>query len=82
MGKKFTFSRSIVNDLGEKEVFTAVEYDSFEEARTAVNKGIRDRLYEIDFAIKPFPISTPPLGAQIMGSQKLNPPIGEKNKKS
>ncbi len=82
MGKKYTFSRSITNDLGEKEVFTAVEYDSFEEARTAVNKGIRDRLYEIEVATKPFPVSTPPLGAQIMGSQKLNPPLGAQNKKS
>ena len=47
MGKKYTFSRSIVNDLGQKEVFTANEFDSFEEARNAVNKGIRDRLSEI-----------------------------------
>ena len=73
MGKKFTFSRSIINDLGEKEVFTAVEYDSFEEARTAVNNGIRDRLYgmpaprsnSIHVGAKPTPGTA--------GSASLNP---------
>ena len=47
MAKKYTFSRSILNDKDQLEVFTANEFDSFEEAITAVNKGIRDRFYGI-----------------------------------
>ena len=37
--KKYTYSRTIGN-----ETFSAVEFDSFEEAVTAVNKGVRDAI--------------------------------------
>lgn len=42
MSKRFTYARSMMTVEGH-EVFTAVEFDSFDEAITAVEKGIRDR---------------------------------------
>ncbi len=42
MAKKYTYSRS----FGD-ETFTAVEFDSFDEARKAVDKGIYERQLEL-----------------------------------
>jgi hypothetical protein len=44
MAKRYTYSRSILaDDQGNQEVFTAVEFDSFDEAIAAVERGIYDR---------------------------------------
>lgn len=45
MARHYTFSRE-VEVLGKKETFTAVEFDSFDEAVRAVDKGINDRKLE------------------------------------
>lgn len=42
MAKKYTYSKTV-----NLETFTAVEFDSFDEAITAVNKGVRDRFPEV-----------------------------------
>lgn len=44
--RKYTYSREI-ETLEGKEVFTAVEFDSFDEAKKAVDKGIYDRELQI-----------------------------------
>jgi len=43
MSKRYTYTRTIETEAG-KENFAAVEFDSFDEAINAVDKGIRDRL--------------------------------------
>jgi hypothetical protein len=54
MSKKFTFSKTI-----NGETFTANEFDSFDEAITAVNKGIKDRQLQVEKEmIPPAGIST------------------------
>lgn len=45
MSKRYTYSRSIDVGVGP-ETFTAVEFDSFDEARKAVERGIHDRKLE------------------------------------
>ena len=56
MSKKYTYSRSIVGKVNfideerttaDEETFTAVEFDSFDEAIRAVDKGINDRMVEL-----------------------------------
>lgn len=42
MSRRYTFSRTIETPDG-KETFTAEQFDSFDEARNAVEKGVRDR---------------------------------------
>ena len=44
--RKYTYSREIGTAHGQ-EVFTAVEFDSFDEAQKVVDKGIYDRLLEL-----------------------------------
>lgn len=42
MSRRYTYSRTIDTPEG-KETFTAEQFDSFDEARAAVEKGVRDR---------------------------------------
>jgi hypothetical protein len=49
--RKFTYSRQIVTPEGV-EVFTASEFDSFEEGQKAVEKGIYDRKLQFPQAEK------------------------------
>lgn len=46
MSKRYTYSRAFHSNHGQ-EVFTAVEFDSFDEAIKAVDKGIYDRKLEL-----------------------------------
>lgn len=57
MAKKYTYSRTIFTPDGNPHQFTAVEFDSFEEAIKAVDKGIYD-----------FKLVLVPQGAGLMGS--------------
>lgn len=50
MAKRYTYSRTF-NHNGEVETFTAAEFDSFDEAIKAVDKGIYDR--ELSLGKKP-----------------------------
>lgn len=44
MTRRYTYSKTLkVGGNGETETFTAVEFDSFEEARKVVDSGIKDR---------------------------------------
>ena len=47
MSRRYTYSRTIDTPEG-KETFTAVEFDSFDEARFAVEKGVRDRKLQFE----------------------------------
>lgn len=49
--RKYSFSRTITVD-GNKETFTAVEWDAFDEAMKAVDKGIYNRMLELKSAKK------------------------------
>ncbi len=49
MTRRYTYSRTIDTPEG-KETFTAQEWDSFDEARTAVEKGVHDR--RLQFGVK------------------------------
>lgn len=42
MSRRYTYSRTIDTPEG-KETFTAEQFDSFDEARNAVEKGVHDR---------------------------------------
>ncbi len=42
MSRRYTYARTIETQRG-KETFSAVEFDSFDEAMNAVEKGVRDR---------------------------------------
>lgn len=46
MAKKYTYSRQIATGAG-LETFSAVEFDSFDEAIVAVDKGIKDRQLQV-----------------------------------
>lgn len=46
MSRRYTYSRTIKTVDGD-ETFSAVEFDSFDEAQRAVAKGISDRLLEL-----------------------------------
>lgn len=46
MSKRYTYSRAITTRDGV-ETFTADQFDSFDEAQTAVEKGIRDRRLQL-----------------------------------
>lgn len=46
MSRRYTYARTIPTVEGQ-ETFTAAEWDSFDEAKTAVEKGIRDRKIEL-----------------------------------
>lgn len=57
--RKFTYSRTVnftKEDHGD-ETFTAVEFDSFDEAITAVEKGISNRRLELSPKVNSTPIS-------------------------
>lgn len=45
--RRYTYSRTI-NTIEGTEKFEAHEWDSFDEARTAVEKGIRDRKIQLE----------------------------------
>jgi hypothetical protein len=51
MSRRYTYTRTIDTPQG-KESFTAVEFDSFDEAIKAVDKGIYDRKLELGFKEK------------------------------
>ena len=51
MSKKYTYSREVKTTKGV-ERFTAVEFDSFDEAIKAVDKGIYDREISLAALIK------------------------------
>lgn len=63
MSRRYTYSRTINTPEG-RETFTADQFDSFDEARNAVEKGVRDRRAQ-------FP-QIASLGATV--SDALNPP--------
>lgn len=46
MSRRYTYARTIDGPEGP-ETFTAVEFDSFDEAITAAEKGIHDRKLQI-----------------------------------
>lgn len=46
MSRRYTYSRSIRTEEGV-ETFTAEEFDSFDEAKNAVDRGINDRKLQI-----------------------------------
>lgn len=46
MSKRYTYTRTISGPQGP-EAFTADQFDSFDEAKRAVDKGIHDRMLEI-----------------------------------
>ena len=46
MAKKYTYSRQIATGAG-LETFSAVEFDSFDEAIVAVDRGIKDRQAQV-----------------------------------
>ncbi len=51
MSKKYTYSREMEFELSfGKETYSAVEFDTFDEAKNAVEKGIRDRRIELSNA--------------------------------
>lgn len=52
MSKKFTFSKGVLTPSGE-ETFTAVEFDSFDEAIKAVEKGLHNRELELTPKVNP-----------------------------
>lgn len=58
MSKKYTYSRGVSLGLGI-ETFTAVEFDSFDEAIKAVDKGVADRKNEVEKLNKPAMPSIP-----------------------
>lgn len=70
MAKKYTYSRTI-HTIHGMEMFSAVEFDSFDEAVKAVDKGIHDRKLEIghERAIDALPF--PP--GKILGGAGLAP---------
>ena len=47
MSRKYTISRTIKTPYGD-ETFTAVEFESFDEARVALEKGVYDRKLQLD----------------------------------
>jgi hypothetical protein len=52
MSKRYTYSRTI-NPTGKSdEIFSAVEFDSFDEAIRAVEKGIHDRRLQVAEEVK------------------------------
>ncbi len=63
--RKFTYSRMISTAVGP-ETFVAVEFDSFDEARKAVDKGIYERKLELEKDKKSATIGipTPPIGEE------------------
>lgn len=46
MSKRYTYSKTI-NVPDGQETYSAVEFDSFDEAKKAVDKGIHDRMLEL-----------------------------------
>ena len=77
MTRRYTYSRAIKTPAG-LETFTAQEWDSFDEAKTAVDKGIRDRMLQVEAAASEIvppgsrPTNTNGEGNVIMGA---NAPI-------
>lgn len=61
MSRRFTFSKtvSLSNKENSQETFTAVEFDSFDEAIKAVEKGIYERSIEIK--AQEALVATPPI---------------------
>jgi hypothetical protein len=51
MSRKYNYSRTVQTQYGS-EKFSATECDSFDEALNMVEKGIRDRLLQIEEIIK------------------------------
>jgi hypothetical protein len=47
MSKRYTFAKEISTPDG-KETFSAVEFDSFDEARKAVDKAVYERKLELN----------------------------------
>lgn len=72
MSRRYTYARTIVGPEGS-ETFTGVEFDSFDEAVAAVEKGIHDRKLQI---------ASPALGigkGEGMGVPQGAPPAPEEN---
>lgn len=46
MARKYTYSRTL-NSVEGQEVFTAHEFDSFDEAQNAVEKGLHNRKIQL-----------------------------------
>lgn len=52
MSKRYTYSKTI-NVADGQETYSAVEFDSFDEAKKAVDKGIHDRMLELSPKVTP-----------------------------
>lgn len=74
MAKKYTYTRTVSTVEGQ-EAFTASEFDSFEEAKKAVDRGIYDRMLELDKAGKLPRQST----ASVPGPAKVSDNKGDEN---
>lgn len=73
MSKKYTYSRKIETREG-KESFSAVEFDSFDEAIKAVDRGIADRQIQIK---RTLPITqSQPNNAEIRKDTTAGPGVG------
>lgn len=51
MSRRYTYSQTIKTEVGF-ETFTATEFDSFDEAQRAVEKGVYNRKLELEEATK------------------------------
>lgn len=72
MSKRYTYSREITTPSG-KETFTADQFDSFDEAQKAVEKGIHDRRLQLT-AQKEAEFNTP--GGKVERMPTVPPPSG------
>ena len=69
--RKFTYTRAVQTKEGREE-FSAVEFDSFDEAIKAVDKGIYERKLSLTPPVIPTPEQQP--------TSTLNPIINNQNK--
>ncbi len=84
MSRRYTYSRQIRSSEGQ-ETFTAEQFDSFDEAKKAVDKGVRDRMLEIEATLpthKKYPTPASAMGAEVAGTQTqpdaaTQPPVGK-----
>lgn len=80
MSKRYTYSKTI-NVPDGAETFSAVEFDSFDEARKAVDKGVHDRRLELKAERQPKATASDIIGLGkkddgiVPKDATLNPPL-------